>query len=110
MSNKLLIIPSVLILVCIIFGIFNGIDMNRPESVIEHHRVVSIMDDGNYLMESPDGELYIFDGDLQDVEPGNYIIIRSKIEGSFFNIVLYVLLGVLSILSLLVLVALAADT
>lgn len=110
MNNKWLIIPAILISLCIGFTIFHGIEMNRPESVIERHRVVSIMDDGNYLMESPDGELYIFDGDLQNVEPGNYIIIRNKTEGSLLGIVIYIILGVLSIISFLALLALASDT
>ena len=108
MSNKRLIILAIPILTCILFTVFHGIDMNLSEQITERHRVVSVLDDGRYLMEKPDGELYISDA-LQDVEPGNYIVILIITSGSTLNIFLYIMLGLGSVVSLLALLALALD-
>lgn len=101
MTNKLfvvfVIVATFLIGICISFTIFYGVDMNSPGSTIEYHKVVSIMDDGRYLMESPDGELYI-DGDPQDVEPGDYMMIKTK--GSPLMVTFYIFLGIFSFVSL----------
>lgn len=109
MSNKRLIILAIPILMCILFTVFHGIDMNLSEQITERHKVVSVLDDGRYLMEKPDGELYISDA-LQDVEPGNYIVIQGEDGGSTLNIFLYIMLGLGSVSSLSVLLlALASD-
>lgn len=103
MTDKLLvvfvIVATFLIGICISFTIFYGVDMNSPESTVEYHKVVSVMDDGRYLIESPDGELYI-DGDLQDVEPGDYMMIKSKTKGSPLMVTFYIFLGIFSFVSL----------
>ena len=108
MSDKWLIIPAILIMVCIVFTVVQGIDMNLSEQTTERHKVVSILDDGRYLMEKPNGELYISDA-LQGVEPGNYIVISGRDEGSVSMILLYIALGLGSFGSLLVLLALASN-
>lgn len=108
MSNKSLIVLAIPIVMCILFTVFHGIDMNLSEQTTERHRVVSVLDDGRYLMEKPDGELYISDA-LQDVEPGNYIVILIITSGSTLNIFLCMLLGIGSFGSLLVLLISAAD-
>ncbi len=106
MSNKSLIILAIPTLLCILFTVFYGIDMNLSEQTTERHKVVSVLDDGRYLMEKPDGGLYISDA-LQDVEPGNYIVIQCEDGGSTLNIFLYIMLGLGSVGSLLVLLGLA---
>lgn len=107
MSKKWLVIPAVLISLCIGLGTFHGVEMDGPESIIEHHKVVSVMDDGRYLMESPDGELYLYGGDLQGVEPGDYIVIQRRTEGSAFSDALYIILGIVSLYLLFELILLA---
>ena len=109
MSNLWLIFPTILILVCIVLAISHGIGTNLSESTIEYHKIVGIMDDGRYLMESPDGELYIYDGDFPDLEPGNYIIIQSITESNPSIDSLYILLGIASIGSLFLLLGMAWD-
>lgn len=108
MSDKWLIIPAILIMVCIVFTVVQGINMNLSEQTTERHKVVSILDDGRYLMEKPNGELYISDA-LQGVEPGNYIVISGRDEGSASMILLYIALGLGSSGSLLVLLASASN-
>ncbi len=109
MSNLWLIFPTILILICIVLAVSHGISTNLSESTIEYHKMVGIMDDGRYLMESPDGELYIYDGDLRDLEPGNYIMIQRRTESSPLTDSLYILLGIASIGSLLLLLGVAWD-
>lgn len=108
MSNKSLIVLAIPILMCILFTVFHGIDMNIPEQTTERHKVVSVLDDGRYLMEKPDGGLYISDA-LQDVEPGNYIVIRGEDKGSTLKIFLYIIIGVGSLCSLLIFLVSAWD-
>ena len=110
MHNIWLIIPTILISICIVLVIFQGISTNLSESTIEYHRVVGVMDSGEYLIESPDGNLYIHDGDLQDLEPGSYIMIQRRTEPNPLFDVAYIILGITSFGSLWVLLMLASDT
>lgn len=110
LRNIWLIIPTILISICIVLVIFQGISTNLSESTIECHRVVGVMDSGEYLIESPDGNLYIYDGDLQDLEPGSYIMIQRRTEPNPLFDVAYIILGIASFGSLWVLLMLASDT
>lgn len=109
-SNLWLIFSTILILLCIVLAVSHGMSTNLSESTIECHKMVGIMDDGRYLMESPDGELYIYDGDFPDLEPGNYIIIESRTKSNILTDSLYILLGIVSIGSLFLLLGMAWDT
>lgn len=110
LSNIWLIIPTILISICIVLVIFQGISTNLSESTIEYHRVVGVMDNGEYLMESPDGDLYIHDGNFQDLEPGSYIMIQRRTEPNPLFDVAYIILGITSFGSLWLLLMLASDT
>lgn len=108
LHNTLMIIPTFLILTCIVLAVYYGMLENMPETNIEYHKVVGVMDSGEYLMESPDGNLYIYDDELQNLEPGNYIMIQSITEGNRLANVAYIILGVASVGSLLMLLGFAS--
>lgn len=107
-DNKLIVLLAIPILACMFFTVFHGVEMNLSEPTTERHKVVSILDDGRYLMEKSNGEIYISDA-LQNVEPGNYIVIQGIDEGSMLMIFLCFIFVGASVVSLLVLVVLAAD-
>lgn len=109
MSNKWLIIPTILIFVCIIFTVVQGVKMNGPESITERHNMVSVMDDGRYLMETPDGNLYLLDYHRQDLEMVDFIEVQRETKGNLLASFFYVVLGMTSAFSLLLLVVGAWD-